>query len=774
MIGERVARREDHRLLTGQGTFVDDLDLGQSLHVAFVRSPHPHARIRAIHEDAALAVPGVEAVITAEDLGDVNRPWPAHLPHPSLKPVAFRTLPVDRARYVGQAVAAVVARDRYVAEDARDLVDVEYEVLPGVGSCAAALAAGGEPVHEEAPDNVAAHVVQSTGSVEGALASAPHRLQETFRIFRGGGHSMEGRAVAARFDETMQTFTVWDATQAPHRARELLAHCFDLPEDTFRVIAPPDVGGGFGPKASQYPEEVVVPWLARRLRRPVKWIEDRYEHFLTSHQEREQVHTVDVGFDREGRLLALQDTFLHDCGAFATNLIVPLIAGTTVPGPYRIPNLHIEFRALYTNMVPTGAVRGAGRPQGVAVMERVMDGVAARVGLDPAEVRFRNLVQADEFPYEVGLIFRDGSPLTYDSGDYPELLRRTLDALDYERHRREQPALRERGVHRGIGIAFAVEGVGFGPFEGAIARLDTRGKVTVILGAPPQGQGHATTFAQVCAHAVGVRLEDVEVVQGDTARIPFGIGTFASRVMPNAAPALLQAGSELKRKILRTASALLEADAEDLEIRGAEVGVRGTSRGLPLAQVARAANAGPPGVNLPRGAEAGLEATAYFAPERAGYSSSAQACVVDVDVETGRVDFVAFVVGHDCGTLINPLLVDGQIFGGVAHGLGNALYERPVFAADGQPLTTSYLDYALPSAREIPRMATVHLETPSPLNPLGVKGAGEAGTLGAPAVVAGAVEDALRPLGVRITELPLTPPRIADLAAEAGGGEPGR
>jgi carbon-monoxide dehydrogenase large subunit len=768
VIGERVTRREDTRLLTGQGSFVDDLDLGEPLHVAFVRSPHPHARLVSIDGSPALAVPGVVGVYAAADLGSVNRPWPAYLPHPDLRPIPLTALPADKVRYVGQAVAVVVASSRYVAEDARDRVAVEYDVLPGIGSCDAALAASGEPVHDAAPDNVAAHVVQRAGSPDEALASAPHRLQETFRITRGGGHSMEGRGVAARWDPALGSFTVWDATQVPFRVRELLAHCFELSEDTFRVVAPPDVGGGFGPKAGPYPEDVLVPWVAREVGRPVKWIEDRFEHFVASHQEREQVHSVDVGFDESGRVLALSDRFLHDSGAYASNLIVPLIAGTTVPGPYRIPNLHIEFTALFTNIVPVGAVRGAGRPQGVAVMERVMDGIAARLGLDVAEVRFRNFVQPHEFPYDVGLTFRDGSPLRYDSGDYPELLRRVLSALGYPERRAEQSRLRRAGVWRGIGVSVAVEGVGFGPFEGATARLDSRGRVLVILGAPPQGQGHETTFAQIGASAVGVGMDLVDVVTGDTQRIPFGVGTFASRVVANAGPALLRAGTELRSKILRVAGVVLEADPADLEISGPEVVVRGTSRGVALAQVARIANAGPPGVNLPAGVEAGLEATSYFSPERAGYSGSAQACVVDVDVETGAVSIVAYVVGHDCGTLINPLLVEGQIFGGVAHGLGNALYEHPVFAPDGQPLTTSYLDYALPSSLEVPRMATVHLETPSPLNPLGVKGAGEAGTLGVPAVVASAVEDALRPLGVRILELPLTPARVAELAWSAG------
>jgi carbon-monoxide dehydrogenase large subunit len=764
-IGAPVRRREDARLLTGRGRFVDDLEMPGVASAAVLRSPHAHARIVAIDTRAARAVDGVLAVITAADVADVQRAWPIKVPHPRLRYFPRYVLPADKVRYVGEPVAMVVATSRYVAEDARDLIEARYEPLPAVASAEAGLAAGAALVHEEAGDNVCAHVVQKTGDVEGAFATADHVLGETFTMIRGGGHSLEGRGVMARYDEGLDTFTVWDATQAPHYARRMLSHCFDLPEDRFRVIAPPDVGGGFGPKASFYSEEVLVPWLARHLRRPVKWIEDRWEHFVSAAQEREQVHTVEIAFSREGKLLALRDVFLHDQGAYANNgLQVPNIAGTTVPGPYKIPNLHIEYRAVYTNLPPVTAVRGAGRPQGVFVMERMMDRMAETLGLDPAEARFRNLVQADEFPYRVGLVFRDASPLTYDSGNYPELLRRTLARADYPELRAEQAALRARGRLRGIGVAVYVEGVGLGPFEGAVTRLDSRGKVIVTLGAPPQGQGFQTVYAQIAADALGVRLEDIEVVTGDTAAIPFGVGTFASRVMANAGPSVFQAGGELRQKILAVAAHLLEAAPADLELADGHVRVRGfADRAVPLAEVARIGNGAVPGVSMPEGVPAGLDASAYFTPRRGGYASGAHLCVVDVDPDTGRVDIVRYVVGHDCGTVINPLLVEGQVYGGVAHGVSNALYEEAIYDERGQPLTTSYLDYVLPSACEVPPIETVHLVTPSPLNPLGVKGAGEAGTIGAPAAISSAIEDALRPLGVKVTRLPLGPSRIRDM-----------
>jgi carbon-monoxide dehydrogenase large subunit len=568
--------------------------------------------------------------------------------------------------------------------------------------------------------------------------------------------------VAARYDEALGVFTVWDSTQVPHYVRRMLAHCFDLPEDQFRVIAPPDVGGGFGPKASFYSEEVLVSWLARHLRRPVKWIEDRWEHFVSAAQEREQVHTVEIAFTAEGKLLALRDVFVHDQGAYANNgLQVPNISGTTVPGPYKIPNLHIEYRAVYTTMPPVTAVRGAGRPQGVWVMERMMDRMAAHLGLDPAEARLRNLIQADEFPYRVGLVFRDGSPLTYDSGNYPELLRRALERIGYRELRAEQAALRAAGRLRGIGLAVYVEGVGLGPFEGALVRLDGRGRIIVTLGAPPQGQGYQTVFAQVCADALGARLEDIDVVTGDTGKIPFGVGTFASRVMANAGPSVFQAGTALREKILAVAGHLLEAAPADLTIEDGAVCVRGVpDRRVALTEIARLGNGVVPGVSMPRGVPAGLEASAYFAPERGGYASGVHVCAVDADPETGRVEIARYLVGHDCGTVVNPLLVEGQVYGGVAHGISNTLFEEALYDEQGQPMATSYLDYLLPSAREMPPMDVFHLVTPSPLNPLGVKGAGEAGTIGAPAAISGAIEDALRPLGVAITRLPLSPSRL--------------
>jgi aerobic carbon-monoxide dehydrogenase large subunit len=767
-IGAPIPRREDARLLTGRGTFVDDLEMPGVAHAAMLRSRHAHARVRRIDTTAARALPGVLAIVTAADVDDIQKPWPARMPSPvpgtSVRHGVRHTLPRDKVRYAGEVVAAVVAESRALAEDACDAIEVEYDVLPVAASAAAALAPGAPLVYEELGDNIAAHIVQRVGQPERAFASADHTLRETFRVMRGGSHSMEGRGVVARYDEALDAFTVWDATQAPHAIRAMLAYLFDLPEHRVRVIAPPDVGGGLGPKGSFYPEEALVCWLARRLRRPVKWIEDRHEHFISAAQEREQIHTIEIAFTSDGILLGLRDVFTHDIGMYGA-LVAPVITACTVPGPYRIPNIHSELRAAYTNLQPSGAVRGAGRPQGVLVMERMMDRMAETTGLDPAEVRARNLIPADAFPYPVGMWFRDGAPLTYDSGNYPELLRRALDRADYAQARREQTALRAQGRHRGIGVAICVEGVGLGPFEGAILRLDSRGRVVVTSGAPPQGQGYQTTFAQIAADAVGVRYEDVDVVTGDTGAIPFGIGSFASRVTATAGPAILQAGGALRDKILAVAAHLLEAAPDDLEIVDGAARVRGVpDRRVPLAQIARLGNAGAGfGMVMPGGLQVGLEASAYFAPSQATYSASAHVCILDVDAETGEVTIVRYVVGHDCGNVINPLIVEGQILGGVAHGLSNALYEEAIYDEQGQNLATSFLDYPIPTAREMPRIEMFHLTTPSPINPLGVKGAGEAGTLPVTAAVAGAVEDALRPFGVRVNRMPLNPARVSDL-----------
>jgi len=774
MIGSPVLRREDRRLLTGSAVYLDDIELPGAYEAAFLRSPHASARILSMDTSAAAALPGVLGVWSGHDLAQLAKPIPPKVTHPELQDVPRYSLPPESVHFVGEPIAVVVAVSRYVAEDALDLIEVDYEVRPAVSSTAAALAPDAPLVHEHLESNVAVHITQRAGHPDQALAEAPHRLSETFTVHRGGGHSMETRGVAARYDVGTGQLTVWDTTQSPHYVRNMLAFLYELSEDEIRVIAPADVGGGFGPKAQFYGEEAVIPFLARLLQHPVKWIEDRRENFLATMMERGQTHRVEIGFDDDGHILAVKDVFEHDQGAYCAGLQVPTITLSTLPGQYKIPNIHSELYACYTNMVPTSSVRGAGRPQAVVAMERMVDRMAEHLGLDPAEARRRNLVQADEFPYRAGLTFRDGSPLTYDSGNFPELLARVLERVGYDEQREQQKELRARGVLRGIGLAGYVEGCGLGPYEGSRFRLKNDGTILVTLAAAPQGQGYETVYAQIASDAMGLDMEHIWVRTGDTSTIPFGQGTFASRNTATAGPATLQAGQLMRERILSVAGVLLKADPSDLTFVGNRVQVKDDpDRSVTLKDVAQVANVGRHGITLPPGVVPGLETTSYFAPERAAYASGTHVAVVDVDPETGAVDIVAYVIGHDCGTVVNPLLVDGQVLGGFAHGIGNALLEQSFYDSSGQPQSTSYLDYSLPSAVEVPPVELVHVHSPSPLNPLGAKGAGEGGTIPAPAAIANAVEDALRPFGARITELPLSPAKIvAALSAARSGAGP--
>jgi len=761
MIGKSVPRREDHRLLTGGARYLDDLEMPGAYEAAFLRSPHAAAKILSFDTDAARAIPGVIAIFTAWDLEEIQKPLPPKVVHPDLADFPRLAMPVDAARYVGEPLAVVVAVSRYVAEDAVDLIEVGYDVLQAVSSTEAALRPGAPLVHPAAKDNVAVHVTQRAGDPDAALAEAPHRLRERFTVMRGGGHSMETRGVAARYDEATGQLTVWDSTQSPHYVRNMLAYLYGMPEDDIRVIAPADTGGGFGPKAQFYGEEAVIPWVAKLLHHPVKWIEDRRENFVGTMMERGQTHHIEIGFDDEGHILVVSNVFEHDQGAYCAGLQVPMITLSSLTGQYKIPNIHTELRGCYTNMVPTSSVRGAGRPQAVVAMERMVDRIAEHLGLDPAEVRFRNLVQADEFPYQVGLTFRDGSPLTYDSGNYPVMLRGVLERLGYEEARADQQEARAQGRLRGIGIAAYVEGCGLGPYEGAKVRLTNSGEILVTLAAAPQGQGYETVYAQIAADGLGLGMEYIRVTTGDTGRIAFGQGTFASRITATAGPAVLNACRAMREKVMRAAEAMLKVDASRLVFEEDRVCVDGEpERELSLKEIAQTANVGRHGITLKPGVPPGLETSSYFAPERAAYASGTHAVVVEVDPETGQIEILKYVIGHDCGTVINPMLVDGQVLGGFAHGIGNAMFEEMFYDESGQPQTTSYLDYSLPSALDVPEVSLFHVHSPSPLNPLGAKGAGEGGTIPVPAAIANAVEDALRPFGARITELPITPPKI--------------
>jgi len=759
LFGARVRRREDSRLVTGQGRYVADVALPGLLHVAVHRSPHAHARIVRVDPTPARRRPGVVHVLVPADAAALGR-LPLLVPHASLlAPACPEILPQQIVSYAGQAVALVVAESAAEAEDALDSLHVEYEPLPAVASLGEALRPDGPRVHPGG--NVASRFTQRVGDPAGELARAPVVLRERFHLHRGAGMAIETRAIAARWDDDLGQVTAWSTTQAPQILRRLLARYLAIPEHAVRVVTQ-DIGGGFGPKGIVYAEDILVPFLARALGRPVRFVETRREHLLAVTQERDQWHDVEIGLTREGRIVAVRDTFAHDCGAFVSwGVIVPILTSVTVPGPYRVPNYEVTLTAVYTNRVPVTPVRGAGRPQAVFVMERMLDLAAERLGIDRVLLRARNLIQPDEFPYDVGLISRDNSPRRYDSGNYPECLRRVAEAVGAADFPAERERARAAGRAIGLGLALFVEDTGLGPYEGIRVRVDPLGRVFVFSGTSSQGQAHETTLAQIVADGLSVPLEQITVVPGDTAGIPYGVGTFASRVGVLASTSAAHAAAEVRRKALAVAADHLEAAPEDLALQDGRITVRGTpGRGLALGDVAAIATAPRPGYALPGAMDPGLEASGYVHVPQSTYSNGAHAAIVEVEPETGAVRILKYVAVDDCGTMINPLVVEGQIHGGIAHGIGNALIEEIVYDASGQLVTSTLMDYALPRAADVPPLEVHHLETPSPLNPLGVKGAGEGGTLPAPAAIANAVADALRPLGVAVTEMPLTRERL--------------
>lgn len=765
-VGQRRPRLEDDRLLRGRGRYVADIAPPGTLHAAIVRSPHARARLDGIDATRARALPGVAAVFGAADLGADNRPLPNRLVHPALRYHPQYPLARTMVHYVGEPVAIVAAASRYLAEDAADRVVVDYTPLPAVAGADAALAAGAPPVHEDAgaTDNVAAAFTQEFGDVEAAFARAHRVVRHRFTIGRCSGVSLEGRGVLA-VPDALGRLTVWDSTQVPHLIRGVLAELLGRAEHEIRVI-PPDVGGAFGVKQPFYPEEFLIPYLALALGRPVKWIEDRREHLLASVHERAQVHEAELAVDAEGRILAVRDRFVADSGAFcAWGIVVPLITSTMIPGPYRLPAYRCEARVAYTNTCPVAPYRGAGRPQAAFVIERLLDEAARELGLDGAGIRLRNLVPPEAFPYATGLRGRDGSPVVYDSGDYPRALRTALALVDAEGVAAWREAARAQGRRVGLGVATVTENSGYGPHEGARVRIEPSGRVVVYTGACSQGQGHETAVAQIVADVLTVAPEHVTLVGGDTDGIPYGTGTFASRTAVVAGNAVAAAAHRVRERALEVAAHLLEASPPDLELSDGGVHVKGVSDPrLTLAAVAGFAAATRPGLGYPAAVPVGLEATEYFVPPAPTYPCAAHAAVVSVDTATGHVDVLRYAMVDDCGRVINPLLVEGQVRGGFAAGLGNALYEEVRYDDQGQLLTGTLADYVIPSAAEIPAARLAHQCSPSPLNPLGVKGVGETSTIPVPACINNAVADAL---GVPANVTPLTPERVRALLAGA-------
>lgn len=764
-LGQSVPRIEDEALLRGQARFLDDIAIEGVAHACFVRSPHAHARIRGIDCDAARAMPGVIAAWThAELFGEITS-WRMPLGFPVVPAFDNATpfvLAVDEVAFVGEAVAVVVAASRHEAEDAAARVQVDYEPLPVVADCRRALDADAPMVRSERTSNLAQAYTLAYGDLDAAFAQATVTVREDFWVHRGVGHPMEGRGVLAVLEPGTEQLTVWSSTQMSHELHYTLALMLGQPEDRLRVIVP-DVGGGFGAKFMIYPEEVVVPALARRLRRPVKWVEDRREHFLSAIQERDQYWQVELAADADGRLLGLRGSMVHDHGAYtpqATN--VPYNSASSITGPYVLPSMQLQVDVAYTNKVPVATIRGAGYPQAAFVMERLMDRVAAAAGIDRLECRRRNLIGPEKIPYTKPLKSRAGLPLTIDSGNFPDMQARAERAIDYAAFAQRRQASAARGRLRGVAVANAVKPTGRGPYEVAKVKVHPSGAVSISTGALAMGQGIKTTLAQICAPHLGLRAEAIEVHGGDTGHIGFGMGGFASRQAIMAGNAVHEAAAQLRDKILKVASRVLEVGEGELLLSDGEAHTAGHERRVSLARLAMLMK-GVPGYALPLAADPGLEATVVFHCDAQAYAGSSHACEVEVDAGTGAVTILRYVAVQDCGTVINPQLAEAQVVGGVVHGIGNALYEWMAYDGHAQPLSTTFAEYLLPTAPEVPPIEVIFAPSPTPLNPLGIKGVGECATIAVAAAVVGAVEHALADSGVRLAEFPLTPVRIVEL-----------
>ncbi len=766
-IGSAVKRIEDPAILKGRGRYVDDIVMPGMLEAAFVRSSEAHARIRGIDTKDALALPGVVAVLTLADLGPqyTSQRMVQANPHPAIKQnITQFPLAGDEVCYVGETIALVLAENRYIAEDAAQLVQVDYEPLPAVIDLLQAARVDAPRAHADAPDNLVARISWKFGDTDAAFAKAKHVFRETYTQHRGGCHSMECRGVVAAHDGFSDQLTLWSSTQSPYLVRRFLSQYIGREEAKIRVVAP-DVGGGFGPKAVHYPEELALALAALKLGRPLKWIEDRREHFLATTQSRDQIWEVEIAAEPDGKVLALRARVYHDHGAYVPyGLLLPLSSVGPLPGPYTIAALDVTVDALFTNAVPTAPVRGAGRPYANFILERAMDCVARNLKLDRAEVRRVNFVRKEQMPYATGAMLPNGKPVMYDSGDYAACLDMVLKASGYVGFEQRRAAAAKRGRWLGIGIGSYNEDTGLAPYEGANVRVFPSGKVVVTTGAGAQGQGLKTILAQITADQVGVKPEDVLVEISDTAAFPMGMSTAGSRTTVTAGSSVHLAALQVREKAIKFAAEAMEVDQRDLELEAGAVRVKGIpGKSIALAEIARRLT-GQIGVPSPAGFTPGLESTAYHVVERPVYANGSHIAIVEVDPDTGRIDVVDYFVAHDCGTVINPLLVDGQIVGGVAHGISNALFERVIYDRDsGQPQTTNYGEYLLVSAPEMPRVHLEHMESPSPWNPLGVKGAGEGGTIPCLAAVVSAVEDALSHLGVKVNEYPLSPERIAEL-----------
>ena len=770
-IGESHLRQEDEALLTGNARFLDDIQVPAPLQACFVRSPHAHARILGMNLDAARAMPGVVAVYAAADLFGELTYWRMPLGFP-LAALPDNTTPFvlasDEVAFVGEAMAVVIAQTRSQAEDAAALVQIEYELLQVVSDCRKAVETASPTVRTELDSNVLQDYTLSYGDCDHAFRNAGHTFTESFWVHRGCAHPMEGRGVLAALDPSTEMLTLWSSTQMSHELHYAVALMLGQPEDKLRVITP-DVGGGFGAKYMIYPEEVVIPAVARKLGRAVKWVEDRRENFLTSIQERDQYWTVSVAADREGRLLAIKGGFVHDHGAYTpqgTN--VAYNAASSLTGPYIVPAFDLNVKVAYTNKVPVATIRGAGYPQATFVMERLLDRLAADLGMDAVECRMRNLIPPEKIPYTKPLKSRAGVPLTVDSADFPALLQTATRAIDYPGFAARREAAAKRHVLLGVAFANSVKPTGRGPFESARVRVQPSGRISIYTGATAMGQGIKTTLAQLCAVHFGLPPDAIDVIAGDTSFIGYGMGGFASRQSIMAGTAVSNAAIKVSRKAIAAAAVILKVDESILQLSHGEVHTAGYEHRISLARLAMLLK-GVPGYALPLTTDPGLDETVHFHCDVQTFSGASHACEVEVDPLTGGIKIVRYVAVQDSGNIINPQLARGQVHGGVVHGIGNAVFEWMGYDENAQPLTTTFAEYLLPTATEVPEIEVIFAPSPTTLNPLGVKGIGEAATIPVAAAVIGAVENALTGCGVRICEFPLTPVKLLELIIAAGG-----
>lgn len=763
--GQPITRLEDKFLLTGNAKFIDDIELPGMLHAAFLRSDYSHATILNIDVSEARKHPGVVAVYTAEDFGDFWKPGPLQVPPPTAIPGSqfnARTLvPLAKGkiRFSGEPLAVVIAESRYIAEDAFDDIIVDVDPLPAVTDLEKAWEDTSVLVHDDLGTNMAALVKQQAGNYEEAKKQADVVVSRRMLIEHVAGAAMENRGFVTNWDERNQELTVWATTQSPLTIRGSISRALGLAESQVRVITP-FIGGGFGPKVmSSQADDVLLPWISKELKRPIKWIEDRRENFLATTSERDQVHHSEIAVKKDGTILGFKDVFYHNTGAYDSyGMTVPLNTQTHTVSNYRIPNFYTEIRMVFTNQMVVTPVRGAGRSEGIHAMERMIDFAARELGMDPVEMRLKNLLTPEEFPVKTGIIGQDFVEGVLDSGDYLGNMKLCLEMVEYDKFRKEiQPKARKEGKRLGIGVVAFTEGTAVGPYEGVKLTVSTNGKVTLATGYSSQGQGHFTVFAQIVADALNVKVEDVKVITGDTGHFAWGAGTFASRGATLVGTATYLASQKVRAKIFTTASKALGVPEDEVDLGVGTVSVKGKPEtAIPLGSLAAMAN--PMRGVVEPGVEPGLEATAYYGPPHGATGSGACAVILEIDPETCKPKIERFVLVHDCGTVINPLILEGQLQGGVSMGIGNAFYEKLVYDENGQLLTASFMDYLMPLATDMPKkMELGHLHTPSELNPLGIKGVGEAGALPPPPAFAQAFEDAFYDRKLELLESNLSP-----------------